>query len=1126
MSITCPKCGCVNRAGTEICALCGFELETLSFEELFGPPKELKGRYTIRRTRSQGQVVSFYEAVDRQAANQLCWVQEMTTALLDRHDLEDAEEHFLSEMTAWQGLQHPNIARVTDAFVHNRRFYLITEPVEGVSLQSIVRDRQQKPPQLTLLHWAQQLCAVLDYLHGQTPPMVLGYLSPASIRINSAGDVMVVDFGLGRFLQPHFADAGTWHRGVPGYEAPEQRRGELTPRSDIYSLGVILYALATHHDPKERPLPPLHRRAPHLSETAVQTIVRAYRRDPAKRYASAAEMRDALLATGQPTAAKVELPPFMLKEGQEASTLRDLVRLCAANWDEGLRALVNGRIAEWLTESAESLRAAGQQTEAEEIAQAARRTVKAQEKMVDDASRPGMEEIAHHAAYAAWLEEMGAVGVQPSLQVHPRGFDFEVIPANMKAVAEVQIRNKGQGYLTGHVESPLPWLTVPNPVFGCRAGETATVKVMARGRRLPPGRTGSPQAILVASNGGQAWLEAQAESATPELVTEPATLNFGPITKSGTHIAHLTLSNRGGGLLSGQVVSGVPWLRVRRPAFRCPSGASARIAVEIIGAQLPAEVARARQAKRALVVDSDSGQAAIGVAWTWARPSLALDVTALDFGTARRGIHLERTLTLSNPGTADLVGQISSQVDWLTAEPLEFRCPPGGTQIIQVACDTTHLPGGDTLIAEAIKIEANAGQQALSAAVEVLAPELSVEPALLDLGTVRDGDDVEMTIMVSNRGSLAWQGEIRSAVPWLTAEQETLLCEPGHSVPLTAVLNTAAFEAGGEWTVQDALQIVGQGEECAIAVHVVLARPQLAVARRSLDFGIIGQSDVTTLPLGIANAGTGELKWQLEWPTKGQEAWLEANLSSGTCGAGESTVVQVKAYALAVGAEAGQSWLTVHSNAGRADLPASVTLSAPRLIVEPLTLDLGVSENYAPALQTLRLSNRGVGTLQGTITARVPWLSCQPQTFECDTGASVQIQVQALPEGLREGNYHSASALGIESNGGNEEIGARLRVALVPRLDLSSQSLSFSRQGPETQHIWLENQGYGVLRVNVIPKADWIRVNRRKWTIKSGRKARLEITTALDGAPVGGAGAVEIHTPDEVTQLSVQMEEA
>lgn len=1098
-------------------------MEKLSFEELFGPPKQLKGRYTIHRTLRQGQVTSLYEAIDHQDADRSCLVQEMTTAFLDWQDREDVEERFLKQAGAWQGLDHPNIARLTDTFAQNRRLYIITEPLIGISLQDIVQDRRQKPSETTLLHWARQLCDVLDYLHSQTPPIVLGYLSPAALQIDPAGDIKLVDFGLARFLHPRSAGDSTPHRGVPGYEAPEQRRGQLVPQSDLYSLGIILYAVITHHDPTERPLPALHKRAPHISEATTRAIVRAFRRDAVKRFASAADMREALLAVAEPVILKTELPPFVLTEGQEASTLHDLVRLCTTQWDDGLRALVNGRIEGWLAESAQALRAAGQTTAAEEIEGAARRTAQAREKAIRDASRPGMEVIAHHAAFAAWLEEMGAVGVQPRIDVRPRGFDFGEIPPNMKAEAKIRIRNKGQGYLTGHVESPFAWLTVPRPAFGCRAGETTEVAIVARGRRLPTGRSASRQAILVTSNGGQVWMEVRAESSQPELAVEPVMLDFGPVAQSGSHTAHLTLSNKGGGLLSGRVVSRLPWLRVRHPTFRCSANVSARIAIEFLGAKVPPQAGDATRVRRALVVDSDSGQATVGIAWRWARPSLAVDTTALDFGAARRGMHIEHVLTLSNPGTADLVGQARSKVDWLTVRPTEFHCPPGETQALQAVCDTEALPGGDTLADKAIVIDANAGQQAISASVEVLAPELVVEPAMLDLGTVRDGDDVEVTVTVGNQGSLPWEGEVRSNVTWLTVEPETLLCEPGHFAPLTAVLNTAAFEAGGEWTAADALHIVGQGQERVVAARVALARPQLAVTRRSLDFGIIGREDVATVPLEIANTGTGELGWQVEWPKKGQSAWLEATPTSGTCHAGEQAIVEVKAYALAVSGQAGQAWLTVHSNAGRTDLPVSVALSAPRLAVEPLTLDLGVSENYAPVSQTLRISNRGVGQLRGAVAADVPWLSCQPETFECDSGASVLIHVLARPEGLREGEYNIAEALHIESNGGGEQVGARLSVALIPRLHLSHHSLHFSRQAPETQQVYMENQGHGALRLKVVPSADWIRVNRQEWTIKGRRKARLKVSVALDELPPGESGTVEIHAPEKVVRLAIQV---
>jgi len=71
----------------------------------------------------------------------------------------------------------------------------------------------------------------------------------------------------------------------------------------------------------------------------------------------------------------------------------------------------------------------------------------------------------------------------------------------------------------------------------------------------------------------------------------------------------------------------------------------------------------------------------------------------------------------------------------------------------------------------------------------------------------------------------------------------------------------------------------------------------------------------------------------------------------------------------------------------------------------------------------------------------------------------------------------------------------------------------------------MENQGYGDLRLEVIPGADWITVNRSRWTIKGGRKARLRLTVALDTAPPGESGTVEIRTAEKTAHLTIHVDE-
>ncbi|MFN2153626.1 MAG: BACON domain-containing protein [Anaerolineae bacterium] len=513
------------------------------------------------------------------------------------------------------------------------------------------------------------------------------------------------------------------------------------------------------------------------------------------------------------------------------------------------------------------------------------------------------------------------------------------------------------------------------------------------------------------------------------------------------------------------------------------------------------------------IVDSDSGQAQIDVQWSWARPALELDSTGIDFGSMRRGEHVERTLTLSNSGTADLQAKSRSEVPWLSVHPAQFVCAPGKSLTLSVTCDTAELPGGSTVEPAAITIEANAGTQTISASIEVLAPQLVIRPEFVDLGDVRDGDQVEETIVVGNQGSMAWEGTVRSDLPWLAVEPTRVHCEPGHYIPVTVMLRTEAIESGGDYAVSSAIWIEGAGVQRAVGIHARLLRPELGIGRHSLDLGLIGRTDIASVPLEIVNRGTGELEWEIT--VRG--TWIEVIPSSGTCKAGETSTAKVNAYALAVGGESGQAWLTIHSNGGRVDLPASVALSSPMLVVEPLSLDLH-SENHAPASQVLRVSNRGVGNLEGTIESRVPWLTCHPTSFSCQTGVSAPIEVKAALEELHEGTHHAIDAVQVTSNAGAELVEVTLTLELTPRLQVSTEDLQIGESGASTFEI--ENVGEGTLRVEVVPLQDWITVNRRDWTIKAGKKARVRVAVSV--VPAKAASGIELRTPTETRQLLVR----
>ena len=115
-------------------------------------------------------------------------------------------------------------------------------------------------------------------------------------------------------------------------------------------------------------------------------------------------------------------------------------------------------------------------------------------------------------------------------------------------------------------------------------------------------------------------------------------------------------------------------------------------------------------------------------------------------------------------------------------------------------------------------------------------------------------------------------------------------------------------------------------------------------------------------------------------------------------------------------------------------------------------------------------------------------------------------------------------ALVVKSNGGEQEIGARLTLVLTPHLRLSTQSVTFD-DAIQTS-FYLENEGYGTLHAQVIPSEPWLAVSRREWTIKARKRARVRVRLVdapADDSSGGHAASIEIRTSAKVIVLPVHI---
>ncbi|MCB8986982.1 MAG: serine/threonine protein kinase [Ardenticatenaceae bacterium] len=196
------------------------------------PGEILNTRYRIVHLLSAGTYGCTYRARDIVDGRDVAIKEYLDPAV-------ETQKRFRAEARRLSELQHPQLTAVLDHFaLEDVGQYLVSAYVDGVDLQSLLVEYGPLPSDLVIV-WLQAVCKPLAYLH-EKGQLHLD-IKPANVRLTPTGEVFLVDSGLpGLGVRPH----------APGYGAPEQQaRQEVTPASDIYSLGATLYALLTNTQP-------------------------------------------------------------------------------------------------------------------------------------------------------------------------------------------------------------------------------------------------------------------------------------------------------------------------------------------------------------------------------------------------------------------------------------------------------------------------------------------------------------------------------------------------------------------------------------------------------------------------------------------------------------------------------------------------------------------------------------------------------------------------------------------------------------------------------------------------------------------------------------------------------------
>ncbi|MGH9523010.1 MAG: protein kinase domain-containing protein [Terriglobales bacterium] len=201
------------------------------------------GRYKIDSELGKGAMGVVYRATDPNIGR----IVALKTLRVDIHGIESEEmlKRFQAEARNAGVLNHPNIVTIYDAQEIEGTFYIAMEYIQGQTLQEMLK--QATIPIPKMIDLVRQVCAGLDYAHARG--IVHRDIKPANIMIEADGTVKIMDFGIAKGQGSGMTSTGQV-LGTPNYMSPEQVKGKaLDGRSDLFSLGVVVYEMLTGSRP-------------------------------------------------------------------------------------------------------------------------------------------------------------------------------------------------------------------------------------------------------------------------------------------------------------------------------------------------------------------------------------------------------------------------------------------------------------------------------------------------------------------------------------------------------------------------------------------------------------------------------------------------------------------------------------------------------------------------------------------------------------------------------------------------------------------------------------------------------------------------------------------------------------
>jgi serine/threonine protein kinase/Flp pilus assembly protein TadD len=323
MAVTCPKCQAENTETSLFCSGCGtklgrsaefspFQTETLqtSLKELT-TGSTFANRYQIIEELGKGGMGKVYKVFDQEVQAKMALKLIKPEVSADKNTI----DRFRNELKIARDISHKNICRMYDLGREAGNYFITMEYVSGEDLRSFIR-RSRQLVVGTAIFIAKQVCEGLAEAH--RVGVVHRDLKPGNIMIDKDGNAKIMDFGIARAISAKGITGAGVMIGTPEYMSPEQVEGkEVDQRSDIYSLGIILYEMLTGQVPfegdtaftigvkqkSEIPKDPRDLNS-QIPQDLSRLILKCLEKDKGRRYQNADELKASLekIEKGIPTA--------------------------------------------------------------------------------------------------------------------------------------------------------------------------------------------------------------------------------------------------------------------------------------------------------------------------------------------------------------------------------------------------------------------------------------------------------------------------------------------------------------------------------------------------------------------------------------------------------------------------------------------------------------------------------------------------------------------------------------------------------------------------------------------------------------------------------------------------------